>query len=49
MVIVPAVRPNRYTVRCFPSLSVEDLTELADEPTGSGKVARGGCLFGNSV
>jgi hypothetical protein len=25
---------------------VEDLTELADGPTGGGEVARGGCLFG---
>jgi len=25
--------------------SVQNLAELADEPTGCGEVARGGCLF----
>ena len=44
MVIVPDVTVNRYgTLLLF--CPVEDNTELADGPTGSGQVARGGCLF----
>jgi hypothetical protein len=44
VVIVPDVTVNRYgTLLLF--CPVEDLTELADRPTASGQVAKGGCLF----
>jgi hypothetical protein len=45
---VPQKHPPDYTVLCSTLLHfwlVEELTELADRPTGCGEVARCGCLF----